>query len=152
MDCHALLQGIFSIQGSNLCLLSLLHWQVGSLPPVPHLSFPGTIQACVHAKSPQSCLTFCDPMDYTLPGSSVHGILQARILECVAMPSSRGSSQTRGHTYISGVSCIGRLILYHWCHLGSPVLAYCLMSFLLQFDYSNQQTKKEKHTEYFPSF
>ena len=40
----------------------------------------------------------CDPVDYSLPGSSVHGILQARILEWVAMPSSRGSSQPRGWT------------------------------------------------------
>ena len=40
----------------------------------------------------QLCLTLCDPMDCSLPGSSVHGILQARILEWVAMPSSRGSS------------------------------------------------------------
>ena len=40
----------------------------------------------------QSCLTLCDPMDCSLPGSFVHGILQARILEWVAMPSSRGSS------------------------------------------------------------
>ena len=38
-----------------------------------------------------SCLTHCDPMDCSLPGSCVHGILQARILEWVAMPSSRGS-------------------------------------------------------------
>ena len=38
------------------------------------------------------CLTLCDPMDCSPPGSSVHGILQARILEWVAMPSSRGSS------------------------------------------------------------
>ena len=40
----------------------------------------------------QSCLTLCDPMDYGLPGSSVHGILQAGILEWVAIPFSRGSS------------------------------------------------------------
>ena len=40
---------------------------------------------CVHA---QSCPTLCDPMDGSPPGSSVHGILQARILECVAMPST----------------------------------------------------------------
>ena len=40
----------------------------------------------------QSCLTLCDPMDYSLPGSSAHGILQARILEWVAIPFSRGSS------------------------------------------------------------
>ena len=39
----------------------------------------------------QSCPTLCDPMDGNLPGSSVHGILPARILEWVAMPSSRGS-------------------------------------------------------------
>ena len=40
----------------------------------------------------QSCLTLCDPLDCKLPGSSVHGILQARILEWVATPFSRGSS------------------------------------------------------------
>ena len=43
----------------------------------------------------QSCLSLCDPMDCSPPGSSVHGILQARILERVAMPSFRGSSQPR---------------------------------------------------------
>ena len=43
----------------------------------------------------QSCLTLCDPTDSCPPGSSVHGVLQARILECVVMPSSRGSSQPR---------------------------------------------------------
>ena len=48
--------------------------------------------ACMHAKSLQSCLTFCDPMDCNLPGFSVHGILQARILEWVAMSSSSESS------------------------------------------------------------
>ena len=45
--------------------------------------------AYMHAKSLQSCLTLCDPMDCNPPGSSVHGILQAGILEWVAMPSSR---------------------------------------------------------------
>ena len=43
------------------------------------------------AESLQLCPTLCDPMDYSLPDSSVHGILQARILELVAMPSSKGS-------------------------------------------------------------
>ena len=43
----------------------------------------------------QSCPTLCDPTDCSPPGSSVHGILQARILEWAAMPSSRGSSPTR---------------------------------------------------------
>ena len=45
--------------------------------------------ACMHVKSLQSCLTFRDPMDCNLPGSSVHGILQKRTLKCVAVPSSR---------------------------------------------------------------
>ena len=58
----------------------------------------------------QSCLTLCDPMDCNSPGSSVHGILQASILEWVAVSSSRGSSRHRDET---PVSCIGRQILYH---------------------------------------
>ena len=49
----------------------------------------------------QLCPTLCDPMDHGPPGSSVHGILQARILEWVAMPSSRGSSQPRDQTQVS---------------------------------------------------
>ena len=47
---------------------------------------------CVSAQLLQSCPTICDPMDYTLPGSSVREILRSRILEWVAMLSSRGSS------------------------------------------------------------
>ena len=52
----------------------------------------------VCAKSLQSCLTLCDPLDCSPPGSSVHGIIQVRILEWVAMPSSRKSSPPRDHT------------------------------------------------------
>ena len=48
------------------------------------------------------------------------GILQERILEGVAIASSRGSSQPRDQTCISYVSCIGRWVLYQQCHLGSP--------------------------------
>ena len=51
--------------------------------------------AYMFVQSLQPCLTLCDPMDSSLSGSSVHGILQARILEWVAMPSSRESSQSR---------------------------------------------------------
>ena len=58
----------------------------------------------------QLCLALGSPMDRSPPGSSVHGILQARILEWVAMSSSRGSSQPRDQTR---VSCIARQILYH---------------------------------------
>ena len=48
----------------------------------------------------QSCPTLCDPVDCGLPGSSIHGILQARILECVAISFSRGSSRPRDRTRV----------------------------------------------------
>ena len=54
------------------------------------------MHACMHAKSLQLCLNLCDSTDYSPPGSSVHGILHARILEWVAMPSSRGIFPTQG--------------------------------------------------------
>ena len=61
----------------------------------------------VKVKVAQLCLTLCDPMDCSLPGSSVHGILQARILERIAVPFSRGSSQPRDGTQVTlVVSCI----------------------------------------------
>ena len=53
------------------------------------------------AKSLQSCPTLCNPRDCSLPGSSVLGILQARILEWDAMPSSKGSSQPKDRTHVS---------------------------------------------------
>ena len=66
----------------------------------------GKMSTC--AKSLQLCSTLCNPMDCSPPGSSVHGMLQARALEWVAMPSSRGSSRPRDQTcgscgsYIAG--------------------------------------------------
>ena len=57
------------------------------------------------------CPSVCDPMDCRPPGSSVHGISQARILEWVTMSFSRGSSWPRDGTH---VFCIGRQILYCW--------------------------------------
>ena len=58
---------------------------------------------CACVLSHFSCVQLCDPMDCSLPGFSVYGILQARILECVAMPSSRGSSWPRDRNCISYV-------------------------------------------------
>ena len=52
----------------------------------------------------QSCPTLCDPSDYSPPGSSVHGILQARTLEWVVISFSRGSSWTRDRTPVSSVA------------------------------------------------
>ena len=53
----------------------------------------------------QSCPTLCDPVEYSLPGSPIHGILQARILEWVAISSLRRSSQPRDRTQVSCITC-----------------------------------------------
>ena len=69
----------------------------------------------------QSCQILCNLMDYSPPGSSVHGILQTRILEWVAIPFSRRFSSPRGQTRISGLlHC--RWILYCLSYQGSPLL------------------------------
>ena len=77
-------------------------------------------------KSLQSCPTLCHPRDCSPPACSVHGILQARILEWLALFSSRGSFQTRDPICASCVSCIGRQVLYHQHHCDSPNLKYLL--------------------------
>jgi len=59
-----------------------------------------------------SRVRLCNPTDCSLPGSSVHGVSQARIPEQVAISYSRGSLRPRNQTRVSGVSCIGRRILY----------------------------------------
>ena len=71
----------------------------------------------MHAALLQSCPTLWDPMDYSPPGSSVHGILQARTLEWVAVPSSRRSSRPRNWTQ---VSCIACRFFTTQSHQGSP--------------------------------
>ena len=70
----------------------------------PHCS------ACVHAQSFSHVWLFWDPKDCSPPGSSVHGISQARMLEWVAMPSSKGSSRPSDQTLRS---CTGRWVLHH---------------------------------------
>ena len=62
----------------------------------------------------QSCLTLCDPMDRRPPGSSVHGIFQAKILEWVAISFSREYCRPRGQTRVSCISCTVKQILYDW--------------------------------------
>jgi len=64
--------------------------------------------------------TLCDPMDYKPPGSSARGVIPARILEWVAISSSRGSSWPRDPTHTSCASCVGRQILYHWATWETP--------------------------------
>ena len=66
------------------------------LPKDPWLFFPSCLGVSLCSIT-QSCPTLCDPMDCSPPGSSVHGILQARILEWIAISSSRGSSRPSDH-------------------------------------------------------
>ena len=99
---------------------------------------------CVHAACPvaQLCL-FCDPMDCMLPGSSVHGISQARTLKWVAISCSRGSSQPRDRTQ---VSCIAGGFFASWATrkpkntgVGSPSL--------LQRIFQTQDRARVSHIE-----
>ena len=69
----------------------------------------------------QWCLTLCDPLDSSLPGSSVHGIFQERILEWVAISYCRGSSPPRVWTHLS---CLGRQSLYHWAAWEALIVNY----------------------------
>ena len=70
-----------------------------------------------------SHVRLCDPRDCGPPGSSVHGVLQARTLEWIAISYSREPSWPRDRIHISCVSCIGRRVLDHWHNLGSPSVA-----------------------------
>ena len=72
-------------------------------------------------KSLQLCPTLCHPMDCSPPDSSVHGILQARILECIAMAFPRGSSLSSGGTCVSYVSCIRQAGSFTASATGKPV-------------------------------
>ena len=108
--------------------------QVRSLDQeIPHAS--GQIIPCTtatEARGPRSCtpqqehvcvlsrVWLRDPVNCSLPGPSVHGIFQARILGWVAMSSSRGSSQPRDQIWVSCVSCIGSLFLYHCAPWEAP--------------------------------
>ena len=97
----------------------------------------------VCAKSLQSCLTLCDPMDCSLPGSSVLGILQIRMLKWFAIPSYRGSSQSRDQTQISCIAGGLLLPLSHWevhIHLTSRQLATTSLSILTTFCRENAST------------
>ena len=101
---HSLLQGDLPNPGIDPRSPAL---QADSLPSEP----PGKPRKYPYVKVAQLCLTLCDPIDCSPPGSFVHGILQARILEWVAVPSSKGSSQLRDWTQ---VSCIAGRFITIW--------------------------------------
>ena len=101
------------------------------------------VRVCVYCSDAQLCLTLCDPMECSLAGPSVHEIFQARILEWVAIPFSRGSSQLRDPTCVSSVSCIARQILYHCATWEAYLSLYVFLplyilicSFLIYFSYA----------------
>ena len=83
------------------------------------------MNACVCAKSLQSCPTLCDPMDCSLPDSSVHEISLARIQEWVAISFSRGCSQPRDHIHI----CLHNPLKWVWLYLAihSSILSWRIL-------------------------
>ena len=91
-----------------------------------------TTKFCLMVKVAQLCPAFWDHKDCSLPGSSVHGIFQARILESVAISSSRGSSLPRDLTH---VSCVGRRVLYH-CATWEVLLCWVLGSVFIILNFS----------------
>ena len=102
------------------CQMQSIQEDNGS-PASSHLPFRGSsssFQPPAAALSCFSCVQLCNPMDWSLLGSYVHGILQARILEWVAMPAYRGSSQPRNRTQVSRT--VGRFF---------PTSATCLLGF-----------------------
>ena len=84
--------------------------------------FPGVSVA-------QSCPAVCDPMDCSLPGSSIHGIFQARVVEWVAMPFSRGASHPSDRWNLGLLH--HRQTLYHLSYRGRPIVLQNATDFLL---------------------
>ena len=79
-----------------------------------------TMHTCIHTKSLQSCLTVI-PWAVACQAPLSTAFCRQEYWCWVAMPFSRGSSQSRHQTCVSYVSCIGRWVLYHWRHVGSPI-------------------------------
>ena len=94
---------------------------------------------CLCSQSLSHVQLFVTAMNCSPPGSSVHGIFQASILEWIAISSSRGSSQPRDQTC---VSCIDRWILYHWAITVNPssfLLSYTMLSLVFKKAFSSIQ-------------
>ena len=85
-----------------MCKLARSEW--GTWMSCTNIDFPCAALYYVRSKSLQLCLTFCNSTDYSPPGPSVHGILQARKLEWVAISFSRESSQPRDQTQVSYIA------------------------------------------------
>ena len=101
----------------NACFTQAPSWVKKYLSGVKHSVSTKIITIEPMVLAAQSCRTLCNPMDCSLPGSSVHGSLWARTLGWVAIPFSRGSSQRRDQIQVSHMC---RKILYHLNHQGGP--------------------------------
>ena len=99
----------------------------------------------------QLCLTLCDPMDCSPPGSSVQRILQGRILEWVAISSSKGSSWPRDWTCVSFVFYIGKRVIYLLSHWGSPISQLDLVLFFNQAALAGSSRGVAQSITYSPS-
>ena len=111
---------LISISALRCCFIKICH-KVITFLLTSRLMLLLSMRVCI--LNCFSRVRLCNPMNCSPPSSSVHGFLQARILEWVAMTSCRGSSPPRNRTCVSSIPCIGRWVLYHWCHLVSPLLS-----------------------------
>ena len=103
---YKILSRVFPVLYSwSLLIISSIHSNMYILIPnsyfIPPRHLPFLISK-IKMKVTKSCLTLCNPMHCSPPGSSVHGLFQARVLEWVAISFSRGSSQPRDRTHIAG--------------------------------------------------
>ena len=96
---------------------------------------------------PQLCPTLWDPLDWSLPGSSVHGILQARILEWLAISFSGGSSQHRDRTL---VSCIAGSLLTVWATREAGVIPWKFTHFVTSWPWLSCGRSGEGRRVFFP--
>ena len=101
---YELLVIINSLLNSHLYTENIIWVKSQGLKTPGRISLISKQMFCVCVLVTQSCLTLCNPMDCSPPGSSVHGILQERILEWVAIPFSRGSSWPRDQTWVSCIA------------------------------------------------
>ena len=109
---------VIDIIASHSLFFHLLNWNIVYLQCCVSFRyitswFSLCIYDCVCAPL-LSVIWLCDPMSCNMPGSSVHGIFQARILEWVAISSSRISSWPKDQTHVSCISSTSRWILHHW--------------------------------------
>ena len=136
VGCHALLQGIFPTHDRTqvFCIAGgfFTVWAATRKPPYTYWSeMKWSEVKC--SEVAQSCPTLCDPMDYSLPGSWVHGIFQARVLEWVDISFCRGSSRPRDRTPVSHV--VGRRFTV-WVTYCSLIVPMCLkLPYCFQFCY-----------------